>query len=288
LGGLAAVCAASNPFVHALLPPAGVDHTIQFGAQTNAFPIDRNDFQTFLTALKQIRSVGYTGFETGFANVMQQFGEAGAARAQIEKTGLSFFGVHIYLPRSQLDPSTNLPPASLYAKVASGAAALGAQHLIFSAAPSQDASALERKIAALDVAGKFAKNAGVTLVYHNETAEESAPGLGELQALYVRTDPAYVAFLLDCGHAYQGGLDVPSFLAQHSARIVGLHLRDYKDGGQVVLGQGTFPLAEAARVLKRARWSGWVLNEEERTDGSKHGLEYIKPAFEATRKAFSQ
>jgi inosose dehydratase len=84
-----------------------------------------------------------------------------------------------------------------------------------------------------------------------------------------------------------GGADVPAFLAAHHARIIGLHLRDYKDGRQVVLGQGAFPLQAVAKVLKRAGWKGWVLNEEERVDGSKHGLEYIEPAFQATREAFS-
>jgi inosose dehydratase len=264
---------------------------IQLGAQTNAWAIDRTQFDSFLGVLEQIRRVGYAGFETGFANVSSQFADPRPARSRIETLGLTFFGVHIYLPSPQYDPSTHLPPASLYEKVAQGAAALGARHLIFSADPVNNKAELERKIEGLNAAGDFCRRAGVPLAYHNETTQESQSkidGLGnELGELYRRTDPALVSFVLDCGHAWQGGTDVPAFVAAHHARIIGLHLRDYKDGRQVVLGQGAFPLQAVAKVLKQAGWKGWVLNEEERLDGSKHGLEYIEPALHATREAFS-
>jgi inosose dehydratase len=288
LGTFAIACAASNRFVYASASNSPIDGGIHFGAQTNAWPIDPNNFDTFLAALNQIRNVGYSGFETGFANVMHQFDDASRARKRIDQTGLALFGVHIYRPAPQLDPSTHCPPASLYTRIALGAAALGAQHLIFSAAPAQDEDGLARKIAALDAAGKYCKSVGLTFAYHNETAEESRSQLGELEALYTRTQPDYVSFLLDCGHAYEGGTNVPAFVGQHYPRIIGLHLRDYKDGKQVVLGRGTFPVAEVAQVLEKASWRGWVLNEEERLDGSKHGLEYIEPALKATQEAFSR
>jgi inosose dehydratase len=264
------------------------DHgRIRLGAQTNAWAIDRTQFDSFLGVLGQIRSVGYTGFETGFANVISQFDGPRPARRRIESLGLTFFGVHIYLPSPQYDPSTYLPPASLYEKVAQGSAALGARHLIFSGEPVNDKAKLEHKIQGLNAAGDFCRRAGVPLAYHNETTQESQSKIKELEELYRRTDPAVVSFVLDCGHAWQGGADVPAFLAAHHARIIGLHLRDYKDGRQVVPGQGSFPLQGTAKVLEQAGWKGWVLNEEERLDGSKHGLEYIEPAFHATREAFS-
>lgn len=263
------------------------DPGIQFGAQTNAWAIDAKRFETFLAVLDQIRQIGYAGFETGFANVRDQFQSPQNARRQIEKTGLTFFGVHVYLPRKLYDPSTNIAPASLYKKIAPGGVALGARHLIFSGAPCENAGELERKIAGLDAAGKYSKSVGLPLAYHNETAQESQSKLGELEALYDRTDPATVSFLLDCGHAYQGGVNIPTFLRKHHARIIGLHLRDYKNGAQVPLGQGSFPLAQVADTLKQLQWKGWVLNEEERLDGSKHGREYMEPAFKAMQGAFS-
>ena len=159
--------------------------------------------------------------------------------------------------------------------------------MIFSAAPAATVGQLKSKIAGLDAAGKYCKGIGLWLAYHNETTQESESKLGELEALYDRTDPEYVSFLLDCGHAYQGGTNVPAFLRKHHARIIGLHLRDFRDGKQVVLGEGTFPLAEVATTLKGVGWHGWVLNEEERLDHSKHGADYMQPAFQAMRGAFS-
>ena len=79
---------------------------------------------------------------------------------------------------------------------------------------------------------------------------------------------------------------MPDFLRQHSQRIVALHLRDYKDGKQVPLGQGTMPLAEIAGALHSLHWSGWAINEEEREDGTKAGLDFINPAYKALQGAF--
>lgn len=289
--GIAALSAAgvlqSGGLSQAFGQTTGKNPRIHFGAQTNAWAMDAKNFDSVLAVLDQIRQIGYGGFETGFINVMNQFESPRTARRRIEKTGLIFFGVHVYLPGPLYDPSTNLPPASLYKKIAPGGLALGAKHMIFSGKAADNAAQLANKIAGLNAAGKYSKSVGLRLAYHNETAQESESKLGELEALYERTDPEYVSFLLDCGHANEGGTNVPAFVHKHYARIIGLHLRDYKDGKQVVLGQGTFPLAELATTLKQVRWKGWVLNEEERLDGSKHGSSYMEPAFKAMQGAFS-
>jgi sugar phosphate isomerase/epimerase len=123
------------------------------------------------------------------------------------------------------------------------------------------------------------------LAYHNHWFEFQSK-VGEIEALYAETDPALVSFLLDAGHAYRGGADVPVFLRKHYRRIIALHLRDYDNGKQVPLGAGSFPLAEVAATLKQLEWKGWVLNEEEREDGTKLGLTVMEPSFAALQKAF--
>jgi inosose dehydratase len=122
--------------------------SIKLGAQTNAWAIDPNRFDTFLGVLDQVRKIGYAGFETGFLNLRQQFKSPEAARASIANSGLTFFGVHIFLPPERLDPVSKLPPASLYEEVARGGVALGAQRLIFSGAPAASADDLKRKLPA--------------------------------------------------------------------------------------------------------------------------------------------
>jgi len=258
---------------------------IQLGAQTNAWPIDPKDFDSFLAVLDQIKKIGYAGFETGFFNLVSEFDAPETARRRIADTGLTFFGIHIAIPFDKDDQVTRLPPASLYEKVARGGAALGAQHLIFSGAPTKSPAELEKKIEALNTAGKFSHGLGLPFAYHNHWWEFQSE-IGEIDALYKGTDPAFVSFLLDAGHAYRGGADVPAFLRRHSDRIIALHLRDYKDGKQVPLGEGTFPLAQVAVTLRQLHWKGWALNEEEREDGTKGGSTVIDPAFKALRGAF--
>jgi inosose dehydratase len=263
----------------------GAPSTIRLGAQTNAWAIDPNNRDTFFTVLEQIRQVGYTGFETGFFNLMKDFSAPKQTAEKIQSSGLEFVGIHIFLPPEKLDPQTHLPPAALYEKVAPGGKALGAKRIFFSGAPAVTEADLKRKTEALNAAGRFAKDAGLVFAYHNHWWEFQSK-IGEIEALYAQTDPAVVSFLLDAGHAYRGGADVPNFLHKHSQRIVALHLRDYKDGKQVPLGQGTMPLAEIAKTLRTLHWSGWAINEEEREDGTKAGLDYINPAYTALRGAF--
>jgi inosose dehydratase len=265
---------------------ASATHDIHLGAQTNAWPIDPARFDTFLGVLDQIKQVGYSGFETGFLNLRPYFNSPEPARHSIANSGLIFFGIHIFLPPERWDPATHLPPASLYQEVAHGGVALGAQHLIFSGAPALTTDDLKRKIAGLNTAGAFSKSAGLPLAYHNHWWEFQSK-VGEIEALYAGTDPALVSFLLDAGHAYRGRADVPAFLRQHHQRIVALHLRDYQNGQQVPLGTGTFPLAEVAATLIHLKWQSWVLNEEEREDGSKLGLKVMEPSFQALQKAFA-
>src|SRR5215471_11883471 len=98
---------------------------VHFGCQTNAWAIDARDFANVLAVMRKIKEYGFDGFETGFANVQGQFGNAAEARKQIEATGARFFGVHIFL--TQYDPATHIAPAELYERVAKGGASLGAE-----------------------------------------------------------------------------------------------------------------------------------------------------------------
>lgn len=277
----------------ALLPAAGrvlaaaqavAGSTIRLGAQTNAWKIDPTRLDTFFSVLAQIRQVGYTGFETGFFNLEKVFDAPQAAADQIRLTGLEFIGVHIAIPFDKQDPETHLPAASLYEKVARAGQALGARRLFFSGAPTTTEADVKRKVEGLNAAGRYARDAGLTFAYHNHWWEFQSK-VNEIETLYAETDPAVVSFLLDAGHAYRGGANVPDFLRRHSKRLVALHLRDYKAGKQVPLGQGTVPLAQIAGTLKSLDWSGWAINEEEREDGTKAGLDYIGPAYKALRDA---
>ncbi len=258
--------------------------SIQFGAQTNAWPIQPAKFDTLLQALSDIKKVGYSGFETGFINLRSQARTLPEARRQIEATGLTFLGIHIFLP--EYDPLTSIAPRTFYETVAQQGAATGAQRLILSGAPTVTADETRRKADALNAAGEYARTLGLTVAYHNHWWEAKYKGK-ELEALYAGTDPAKVQFLMDIGHASRTDLDLPEFVTRHASRLTGLHFRDFVNGRQVPFGQGTFPIAKVAAALKQARWHGWVINEEEREDGTKLGLSVMQPSLQALKGAFS-
>jgi sugar phosphate isomerase/epimerase len=263
------------------------DPNVRFGVQLNAFPIDPKNFSNFLRTVGEVKKIGYQGFESSYRLVERQFGTPAPARRQIEQTGLVFFGVHIFMETPKYDPATGIAPVSLYEGVARGGAALGARHMILSGAPAADEAMLKRKIEALNRAGAFAKSQGITVAYHNHWWEFQSK-IGEIDALYTRTDPSLVSFLLDAGHAYHGGANVPAFIRAHSKRIIGFHLRDYRDGKLVTLGTGTFPLKQVADTIMQIGWKGWVENEEERNDRSQNGVRVIEPAFQAMKEAFTK
>jgi sugar phosphate isomerase/epimerase len=259
---------------------------IRFGVQLNAFPIDPENFQSFLDALGQVKQIGYQGFESSFRNVSKQFARPEPARRSIEQIGLTFFGIHIFFSNDKYDQKAHVAAPSVYEPVARGGAALGAKHLILSGAPAENADQLKAKIEGLNAAGRFAQSAGITAAYHNHWWEFESK-VGEIEALYTQTDPALVSFVLDAGHAYHGGADVPAFIRAHAKRIVGFHLRDYRNGRLVTLGTGTFPLAKVAATIKQIGWRGWVENEEEREDLSKKGAEVVAPAYKAMKEAIA-
>lgn len=262
---------------------------VKIGCQTNAWRIDPNNFDDLLQVLGKLKELGYDGFETGFRNVQGRFADA-AARARIEKSGLRFLGCHIFL--DQYDPQTRIAPMALVQQIADGAASLGAERLILSGGPSSqngglDGEALKRKTEGLNAAGKYCRSKGIRLAYHNH-GPEFANGGEEIEALYALTDSALVDFLTDCGWAFSAKANVPGFFEKHHRRIVGLHLRDFKNGRQVPLGQGEFPLRELAAVIAKVNWSGWTINEEERLSGEKPGEKAVVPARQALRRVFGK
>lgn len=265
-------------------PPPGAPASIQFGAQTNAWPIQPAKFDTFLRALTEIKATGYDGFETGFINLRSQARTLPEAAKQIEATGLTFLGIHIFLP--EYDPLTSIAPRAFYESVAQQGAATGAQRLILSGAPTVTADETKRKADALNAAGEYARTLGLTVAYHNHWWEAKYKGK-ELEALYAGTDPAKVQFLMDIGHASRTDLDLPDFVKRHAPRLTGLHFRDFVNGKQVPLGQGNFPLAKVAAALKQVHWNGWVINEEEREDGTKLGVPVMQPSLQALKGVFS-
>jgi inosose dehydratase len=227
--------------------------------------------------------MGFEGFETSFRNVQAQFDKPQAAHGELRKTGLRFFGIHVFM--QQYDPKTSIAPWDLLKTVADGGKALGAERLIVSGASTPDDKSHYPKAEALNRTARYCFERGMKFGYHNHDAEFRENG-HQIEALLRDTDKALVHLILDAGHAQEGGANVAEFFSKHAFRIDGIHLRDARQGKEVPLGQGEYDWSPLAAAVARAKWDGWVLAEEERLSGEKPGEAAIGPAREAIRRTF--
>jgi inosose dehydratase len=148
-----------------------------------------------------------------------------------------------------------------------GGAALGCHYLVMSAKGLSpigvfSASALQDKAARLEQFGKVCKEHGLTLAYHNHMPE-FANRNAEMQGIADHTDAKLVSFLMDAGHGYQGGGDPAEFMRRNSHRLVGVHIKTFKNKTeQVPLGQGDFGFEDLAAAVRSTGWAGWLIDEE--------------------------
>jgi sugar phosphate isomerase/epimerase len=266
--------------------------TLKAGAQTNAWKVGVDDFDGLLKVLGHISALGFEGFETGFQNVQPVFGKkAKEAKEQIAATGLRFLGCHIQLG-DDYDAKTNIPPIEQIIEVADGVAALGAERLILSGAPVAegsgviDAQRMAWKSGALDRAGRHCYDLKLRVCYHNHVAE-FANGGEEMQSLMRDTDADNVHFIIDAGDAMRAKADIAGFFSKNHKRIDGFHMTDFdKDGRRVPLGKGVFQYEPLAIAIRKLKWTGWMIAEENRANGDPPGDAAVRPAREEIRRVF--
>ena len=258
------------------------------GCQTNAWNINPANFASLLDVLGRIKKHGFEGYETSFRNLERHFANPEKAKAALAATGLRLIGLHIFL--QDYDPETAIAKPDLIEQVMNGAVTFGAERLILSGGGVThdgrlDRPLMKRKCEALNrVAGECRKK-GIGLAYHNHPPEFANRGL-EIGELLDGTDSSTVELMFDAGHAYSVGANVVRFFESHAKRICGLHLRDFRSGDQVPLGQGEFDLRQLAKQIQKLRWGGWIITEEERATDFKPGDEAVGPARAHLKKIF--
>jgi inosose dehydratase len=250
------------------------------GCQANGFPIKPGDFPALLAALRKMKALGYVGFECNIRFVEGKFDDAASARKRIEDTGVEFIGVHT---------SMQLAKPEILPRWIEKLAGLGASCVVMSGAGlAKDGiftpDALRQKAASLNALGQICRQGGLRLAYHNHNPE-FARNNAEIEALADATGRERVHFLMDAGHARLGGGDPAAFMRKYAERILGCHLKTYRELVQVPLGEGDWDFVDLAAAIKAARWSGWLIAEE--GGGPKPGnTAALGPDREYIRKTF--
>jgi sugar phosphate isomerase/epimerase len=271
----------SMPLAAAVCGIAESAPNLQVGTQLNAFRI--SDLNSLMAAISSIRRIGFQGFEAPYRTLESQFAHPQEMAARLKDTGLTFFAIHIWLP--SYSPQTQLAPWDLIQRVADGGAALGAQRLILSGGSTPDDASLVRKVEALNQAGKYCRDKGVQLAYHNHLPEVQND-CRQLESLLKGTTPDLFHLVVDVGHAFTAGVDMAGFFSRHYDRIDGMHLRDASQGKEVPFGQGDRDWGSLAAAVRRSSWNGWLMTEEERLSGEKPGEAALRPAREGIRRIF--
>jgi inosose dehydratase len=267
----------------------GASQTLRPGCQANGWNLDPAKFDLLLTAIREMKELGFQGYETNIRFVQPQLNRVAEARAALEQFRLEFVGAHTNVP--DYDKLGFEAAADQVTKLAEQARQFGAHAVIFShkgLSPTGEftQAALDAKTRMLNLAGKRCADAGLTMAYHNhepEFANHAAEELGLLRG----TDPKAVFLMLDIGHAWLSDPDAIPVFAAHHERVFGLHVRDYHNRVSVPLGQGEFPLRQLADAVRKTGWSGWLIDEEERpNDPDKPGMKATGPSRKTMKEIF--
>jgi sugar phosphate isomerase/epimerase len=227
------------------------------GCQANGFPIKPGEFAVLIAALEKMKQLGYTGFECNVRFLEPEFSRVSEARKRIEDTGVEFIGAHMSMQTAKPDvfprwiENLSKLGASCVVMSGTGLAANG----VFAA------EALREKARSLAALGRACREGGLRLAYHNHNPEFARRN-AEMEALADATAPEQVSFLMDAGHARLGGGDPAAFMRKYSARILGCHLKTYRELVQVPLGEGDWGFEDLATAVKETGWSGWLIAEE--------------------------
>src|SRR5438094_9055950 len=126
-----------------------------------------------------------------------------------------------------------------------------------------------------------AKEMGLVTAFHPH-AGTYVETPAETEELLRRTDPALVGLCLDTGHVYYGGGDPVALARSDPGRIRHVHLKDvYRDRYERALaqkldfsaavgedvfapvGSGAIDMALLLRILREARFDGWLIVEQD-------------------------
>lgn len=229
--------------------------------------------------LQDIAAAGYAGFELFDGNLMQYKDNPADFRALMERTHLQFVGVYSganFIYQEILDDEL-----SKIEGVVNFAAGLGAIHLVIGGGAVRARGIQDddyRKLGAgLERVQEMAERAGLVPHYHPhlgtiaETPEQVAK-------IFEHTS---INFCPDTAHLQAGGGDPVEYIRTYADRIKYVHLKDYRDGQFLPLGQGTQDLDGVLAALRDMHYDGWTLVELDGWESPIEGARISKAFLDA-------
>ena len=212
--------------------------SLQFYTVRNAFAADP------IGTLERVAQIGYPGIEIGAKN-------SDAVIAKIQELGLSVVSAGVGIEALRDD----------FAGTIEGAKALDTSFLMMGYVGEEYRGSAEKWRQTAEMLEKFgqrAREAGLTLCYHNHDFElkEIFEGKTGLEILFENADPQYLKAELDVYWIQKGGGNPVEVIGRYANRLPLLHCKDMMpDGSFGEVGEGLldwpaiFEAAQKANVL---------------------------------------
>ncbi|MGH3366123.1 MAG: sugar phosphate isomerase/epimerase family protein [Nocardioidaceae bacterium] len=122
--------------------------------------------------------------------------------------------------------------------------------------------------AAFNTAGEAARNAGLTLLFHNHGVDfATVDGAVLYDILLAETDPQLVGFLLDVYWCVDGGYDPADYFRDHPGRFPALHVKDRSTTGDFAeVGAGVLDFPAMFAHAGTAGVEQWLVEHDNPTD----------------------
>lgn len=217
------------------------------------------------SVLEGLAAIGYLGVET----VDVPGGEPAAARRALADAGLTAASSHTW---------TRIEDHDAFERACAGIAAIGSRRIIVSGDGFDSVEVVDRFADRLDAAAEVAARHGLTLGYHNHSAEvRPLDGSTVLQRLADRVDPA-VAFQVDIFWVVVGGAEPSAVITALGDRVVSLHVKDGvtlpSDAASgepfvnVPIGDGVVDPRAAIAAAERYDGIDWLIVEFDHVEGA--------------------
>jgi sugar phosphate isomerase/epimerase len=219
--------------------------------------------------LAEVRALGYDGIagfpETGWAEHM---GKGAEFRRAADEQGLAVASLATGL-------HTN---AERYREIAEFMREVGCEEIVLIGAPGDDYSDFGRIAEHLNRAAAGFAEFGIVPSYHNSS--KPRPMLfSEVCMVLDRADPGLVGFMCDTGHATRDFADLPlaerptRLLERYWERLRFVELKDYHPATDIntPVGEGLCPWDEVVGLLRRRRYGGWIVVEQNGNLGLSRG-----------------
>lgn len=232
--------------------------------------------------LQEIAQAGYEGFEMFDGDLLIYEKNLQGLQELMEETGLRLSGVYSggnFIFKEIL-------PEELFKiqRVTKLASQVGAEFLVvgggaipFRGVRDEDYQKLGE---ALNEVQKIAADYGLQSAYH--------PHLGTCCESWVQLkkvmEHTTVGLCPDTAHVVAGGIDLKDLVVLFGERINYVHLKDYKGGNFLELGDGIVDFQTFVRLLREKEYDGWIVVELDATihtptESLKRNTQYLRKLF---------